>query len=150
VLAAEPGAWLLHVWLIADNSDGFVFLADIALMLRRLTERAGAGIKPADLPFDQHSVASLHFFAQLSPEAVPVLQRQVGVHRGQLVPADSQDGRVRTFLVAVELLRTGDTPSTVRPSGSVLRTYNYIHRRVTYHSTGEVLPLTRVLRGEVP
>jgi len=52
-------------------------MADIGLMLRRATEREGAGIAPADRPSDAHGADSVHFFVQLSPEAVPILRGEV-------------------------------------------------------------------------
>jgi protein subunit release factor A len=149
VNAAESGPSLLHVWLITDGGDGVIFMANIGLMLRRITEREGAGIAPVDRPSDAHGGDSVHFFAQLSPEAVPILRGEVGVHRAQLVPAGSESGRICTSLVAVEMLAPRSTPSSGRPSGPVLRTYNYVQQRVTYHPTGEVHPLATVFRGEV-
>jgi len=74
VNAAESGPSLLHVWLITDGGDGVIFMADIGLMLRRATEREGAGHCTADRPSDAHGADSVHFFVQLSPEAVPILR----------------------------------------------------------------------------
>jgi len=137
----------LHIWLITDEANGAFFVVDVERMLHLIANRDGVTITGST-----NEVAPLarpeHSFGQLSGEAGPALLAELGIHRAQLVPQGSGTGRVATVLVGVELLAPDTAPSTSRPDGQILKTYNYPLRRVTRHATGQVLALDAVLFGE--
>jgi protein subunit release factor A len=138
---------LLHIWLVADEGDGRVFMADIRKMLRHLAQRDGVVLTAVPGPVSSQPLAD-HVFERVSGLLGPGLLGELGVHRAQVVPQDSVSGRVATSAVAVEFVPPGGTPGTARPAGQVLKTYNYVLRRVTRHATGQRLPLDAVLSGE--
>jgi protein subunit release factor A len=130
----------LHVWLIDDATNGGPFLADVWAMLLRIAHGAGYVVTPtindavsrwADIEADCHRVLV-----------------ESGVHRAQYVPPASSMGRIETCLVGVEVVRPGEEPTVGRPSGAILKTYNYPQRRVTVHSTGQQTALDAVLAGQ--
>jgi protein subunit release factor A len=138
---------LLHIWLVADEGDGRTFMADIHQMLRRLAERDGVVLTAVAEPIPSHALPD-HVFERASGGVGPSLLGEMGIHRAQLVPEASLSGRIATSAVGVELVSPGGTPSIGRPAGHVLKTYNYVLRRVTRHATGQRLPLDAVLSGE--
>jgi protein subunit release factor A len=135
----------LHVWLITDEGNGASFVVDVERMLHSIANRDGVRIT-------EYEVASFarpqHLFGQLSGEAGRALLAELGIHRAQLVPPGSVSGRIATVLVGVELVAPDTAPSSSRPNGQILKTYNYPLRRVTRHATGQVLALDAVLSGE--
>jgi protein subunit release factor A len=141
---AQP---LLHVWLVADEGDGRVFMADVHQMLRRVAQREGVGCTSATAP-TASLAPSDHVFDRVSGELGPALLGEIGIHRAQVVPQGSLTGLIATSFVGVEVVPPGSTPSTGRPVGHVLKTYNYVLRRVTRHATGNVSSLDAVLSGD--
>jgi protein subunit release factor A len=71
------------------------------------------------------------------------LDREVGIHRAQLVPDRSVSGRVVTAKVTVTIEPKRDRGT----SAHVIKTYSYPTNRVTLHETGEVLAMDVVLAG---
>jgi protein subunit release factor B len=137
---------LLHAWLISDEGEGAAFLADVWRMLTRVAERDGCALQSTATPGARASGTSQLAGMTGTPSK---LSRETGVHRAQRVPADSTTGRVATSLVGVEVLPLDSTPSTGRPSGDVLKTYNYVKGAVIRHASGDRGSLTQGLEGDV-
>ena len=117
-------------------------MTDVVRMLGAIGEGEGVAVEPVTA-----CLRGPHAFVRLRPGPTARLRNEVGVHRAQVVTPTSQSGRIGTCLVGVELLAEGMTPSSGRPEGPVLKTYNYVLKRVTRHSTGTVSPLDGVLSG---
>jgi len=139
-------AQVVHVWVIDGEADPL--FEDICTMTEHLADRAGGTLERISggdgLPTGQQ-----HYFGRLEgQQALVNLRQEVGVHRGQSVPSQSTSGRVATTLVGVELLPSPVAARSDRPDGPVRKTYNYINRSVTIHTTGAQLRLEAALRGE--
>jgi hypothetical protein len=76
------------------------------------------------------------------------LADEVGLHRVQFVPPESETGRVETAIVAVEFLKYGQQATTGRPRWPMVKTYNYVLQSCVRHTTGRVSPLDDALQGE--
>jgi peptide chain release factor 1 len=137
---------LLHAWLISDEGDGTAFLADVWRMLTRVAERDGCTLEnTATLG---PSVSGTSRLAGVTGTPSKLL-REIGVHRAQRVPAGSTTGRVATSLVGVEVLPLDSSPSSGRPSGDVLKTYNYIKGGVVRHASRNRGSLAEGLDGDI-
>src|SRR5215831_12114045 len=89
---------VLRAWSVDGNTEAEFFLADIWRMLVAISGRVGRYLSslPAGLPGEYRAIV---------PGVPPVaLRNEVGVHRAQWVPHDSDTGRVETSMVGVELL----------------------------------------------
>ncbi len=137
---------VVHIWLVADGGGGVAFLSDIRRMIEALGKRHGSVVAPSQQGTGSPE-AKLQFFLSATG-SLGWAEAEEGVHRGQLVPTDSQTGRVETSLVGVELLEVGAVGSSKRPVGQVLKTYNYVQGWVVRHATGRRLTLAAVLSGE--
>jgi protein subunit release factor A len=104
---------------------------------------AGAVVRPG-----APVASSEHFFAVTPGDLGQRLANEFGIHRAQIVPRDSQGGRICTSAVGVEFLGPGAEPSVGKPDTPVLKTYNYQQGRVTRHATGERRSLDAVLSGQ--
>ncbi len=122
-------------------------MADLCVMFRRVADRAGECLAPVAIPGSTPESDGTHFFARLAKADGGVLRQEVGIHRGQLVPAKSQDGRICTSLVGVEVLSEGSEPKTGRLEGPVLRTYSYTQLLAFHHPTGDVFSLSAMFKG---
>ena len=121
------------------------FLADVCAMLGALASRSGDSLdmfqaRSSSASESEERCATLH-----SP-ASSTLRHEVGLHRVQFVPRNSNTGRVETNLVRVDILDATDDGSDV-PSAQVVRTYNYPLRRCTHHQSGRTASLDDVLAG---
>ena len=114
-------------------------------MLEAIAARLGVVLSPAATP---PSETQGHVFAWVSSPPVKLLA-EAGIHRAQIVPRNSQIGRIFTSTVGVEFLVPGTVPTSGNPDVPVLKTYNYVQRRVTRHATQERLDLDAVLSGSV-
>jgi protein subunit release factor A len=138
----------LHIWLITEAESKAQLFTDLCAMARHLVERFGGTLQEVPDPIAV-TPRSHHYFAQVrGVDAARRLSHEMGIHRAQVVPASSTNGRVETALVGLESIASAGAARTSRPEGPVLRTYNYIHRTVTHHASGEQLALESVLRGE--
>jgi protein subunit release factor A len=134
----------VHAWLIDGETLGQRFLADVWRMLGRLAKRCGGEV-PSD---GETEFREAHYLADLRGEhAIARLRFEAGVHRAQSIP-DPGVGRVETSLVGVEILTGDSTVATGRPPVSVLKTYDYVHNKVTHHASGSRVSLEAVLEGE--
>lgn len=143
----EQRQGLLHIWLIEDAGDGVLFLADIERMFFSVASRYGDTLLGSPNS-NGHEASSGRFFAVTADDCWRRLMLEVGIHRAQLVPRDSESGRIATSHVGVELLDPGSRPATGKPSKPIVKTYNYVQRMVTQHSTGERVALDAVISGE--
>ncbi len=137
---------VVHIWLVTDGGGGLAFLSDMRRMIEAVARRHGT-VATATRRADGGPGSKPHLFLSVSG-SLRWAEADVGVHRAQVVPADSQTGRVETSLVGVELLEAGADGSSTRPVGPVLKTYNYILGQVTRHATGEQVSLAAVLSGD--
>jgi protein subunit release factor A len=138
----------LHIWLIAETGSNLPLFADICSIVRRLVERSGGTLEDVPEPVEM-APGGYHFFAKVRGlDATRCLSDELGIHRAQVVPKANTSGRVETTLVGVELIASGSAARADRPEGPILKTYNYIHRRVTHHASGRQVALDSVLRGE--
>ena len=131
----------VRVALATDAGDGVRFYADVTSMLEELARRAGVRFELLEECGINGLPVRLYRCSGPLPDR---LLREVGIHRGQLVPAGG-NGRVMTSRVAVEV---PSSPSASAEPG-VRKTYNYVYARVTRHDTGERLSLQDVLAGRV-
>jgi protein subunit release factor A len=144
---SERDQGLLHIWLIEDAGDGLLFLADIERMLSSLAGRYGEA-PVAISKSNGRAASSERVFRVTAGEVWDRLALEAGVHRAQVVPRNSETGRIATFHVGVELLDPGPTPSTGKPDLPIVKTYNYVQRMVIHHATGERLVLDAVISGQ--
>jgi protein subunit release factor A len=136
---------ILHVWTISGES-ATEFMTDVYLMLQEAAKRAGGSLT---LQPPRESGSGTHFFAQpQGAEAVERLGREIGVHRSQTVPRQSTTGRVVTALIGVEWVASAEVGRSGRPDSPVLKTYNYVGGKVTFHLSGNSESLEVVLKGE--
>ncbi len=137
---------VVHVWAIEGESS--IPFEDICTMVGHLVARSGGSVVRFS-GVDEIPTERQHYFGQVEgKEALANLRREIGVHRSQSVPAQSTSGRVVTVLIGLELLPSALAARGGRPDGPVLKTYNYINRKVTVHASGEQLQLEAALRGE--
>ena len=143
----EANGPLLHVWLAVDQGDGARFMTDIEQMLVAVATRQDVQISHVAPP-SMWPASPQHVFLRVLRGSAAVFLAELGMHRGQLIPHDSTIGRVFTSTVGVEVLEAGATPSTGKPGGAVaIKTYNYVQRRATRHSTGRTVSLDAMLAG---
>lgn len=130
-----PETRLVHAWIVNGGADGERFLSDIWRMLQLRAEEGGGFLNSITLP-DRKATCPEYFGAATDSRTIESLVQELGVHRAQSVPVDSASGRVETSLVGVEIVDLAQTPSRVRPAGSVVRTYSYVTGRAIHHSSG--------------
>ncbi len=137
---------VVHIWVIDGESNSL--FEDICAMVERLVNGSGGSVERIS-GRDGLPTGHPHYFGRVGgKEALAHLRGEIGVHRSQSVPEQSTSGRVTTALVGVELLPSALAAREGRPDGPVLKTYNYINRKVTIHASGEQLQLEAALRGE--
>jgi len=128
----EEAIW---VALVTDEGEGALFFPDVCRMLERLADRVGLCLKA------ETSTATTRVYRIPTGVNLPrKLDREVGIHRAQLVPDRSVSGRIVTAKVAV-------TADSMRDRATIIKTYNYPAKRVTIHETGAILDLDIVLSG---
>jgi protein subunit release factor A len=128
----------LSVALASGMRVGAAFLADVVRMLECRAINVGVTLELVDR--NDLSWVGLARSDRLTLEA---FGREVGVHRAQLIPRGSKNGRVVTAKAVVSIT-SGGCPAT---STTIVRTYNYPIGKVTVHATGESLDLAEVLAG---
>ena len=128
----------ISVELTHDEGDGALFFADVCSMLEGIAKRLG-------LPFetDTRAITARSYRVLLGLNLPSEIEREVGVHRGQIVPDRRGAGRIVTAKVTVRIEPKRDRGT----SDTILKTYSYPTKRVTIHATGETLPLDVVLSG---
>lgn len=132
----------LRVALVQDEGDGALFFRDVCSMLEHLAARAACELTVVSKADESGLSVRTYRYRGALP---PLLDREVGGHRGQFVPAGSV-GRVVTSRVEV------DAPSatTRARDTAVIKTYQYFQSCVTRHETGARLSLGDVLAGREP
>jgi hypothetical protein len=137
---------VLHAWLITDEGEGDLFLADVWRMLQRVAGRDGCTLQAVANAASQQRGSSI--IARLTGRPSKLVA-EVGIHRAQRVPSGDAIGRITTSLVGVEILPLEASPSSGRPSGGVLKTYNYVGGSVIRHASGAKGLLADGLEGDV-
>jgi protein subunit release factor A len=130
---------ILRVRLLDETADGEMFATDVCSMLEAVAMKGGSS-----LSFHRRdargSVPAFESFAS----AGRALREQVGIHRGQRVPAGDVAARIRTVHVAVELIEADEPERYELP---IVKTYSYPTATVFHHVSGKRLALARVLSG---
>lgn len=134
------GAATVTIALVSDMDGTEAFLADVATMLERIAVRAGQGLTLIAASDDART-----YEVPDTPATLSAIEKEVGIHRAQVVPPESPSGRVNTYKVSVTLhpARSGEAPT------DVLKTYNYMQKKVRFHRSGLDAPLDEVLGGQV-
>lgn len=132
----SPGE-AISVALVHDEGAGALFLAHVCNMLERLAARAGVRVET-----ESSTTLARIYRLPVGTKLPRELEREIGIHRAQLVPDGSASGRVVTIKVEVTT-RNRDT------SSDIIRTYNFPSNYVTIHGTGERVDLDIVLAGKL-
>jgi protein subunit release factor A len=144
---AQQAEGILHAWLAAGGVGAQFFVNDVTRMLRAKALRQGIVAKDAALDAGATELVD-HQFLAISGLVIARLADEVGIHRVQFVPPESQTGRIETAMVAVEFLKYGQPATSGHPGWPIVKTYNYVLRSCVRHATGRITPLDDALAGE--
>lgn len=124
----------LRVWLRTPTTESAFFLGDVRIRLEAVARCAGAHIEWSNTDSPSELTAAL------SPSASSALREEVGTHRAQYVPSNSEGVAIVTAFVEVQI--TGSSTA-----GDVVRNYNYPLRHCKSFRSGQVQSLDDVLAG---